>query len=130
MLDILDKEITDIVLQHGQVPKDPSVLDLYSSKLGQRVKMQQRLIQSQKKIMKAHSQRDNTPPFHSGQASIVCDVPQDTAAKLPRNSYDWVTTLGALRVHNIADAVMHTNNEQGEVRQPLQLSSRAHFVRI
>ena len=130
MLDILDKEITDIVLQHGQVPKDPSVLDLYSSKLRQRVKMQQRLIQSQKKIMKAHSQRDNTPPLHSGQAVIVCDVPQDTAAKLPRNSYDWVTTLGALRVHNIADAVMHTNNEQGEVRQPLQLSSRAHFVRI
>jgi hypothetical protein len=110
MLDILDKEITDIVLQHGQVPKDPSVLDLYSSKLRQRVKMQQRLIQSQKKIMKAHNQRDNTPPLHSGQAAIVCDVPQDTAAKLPRNSYDWVTTLGALRVHNIADAVMHTNN--------------------
>ena len=122
MLDILDKEITDIVLQHGQVPKDPSVLDLYSSKLRQRVKMQQRLIQSQKKIMKAHSQRDNTPPLHSGQAAIVCDVPQDTAAKLPRNSYDWVTTLGALRVHNIADAVMHTNNEQGEVHQPLQVT--------
>lgn len=115
MLDILDKEINDIVQHHGQIPSDPSVCDTYSTKLRQRAKLQQRLMHNQKKIMQAQSQREKTP-----------HLPERRLPVKPRNSYDWATPHGALLVQQIADAVIHTNNEKGEVCQQHNVQHAPH----
>jgi hypothetical protein len=129
MLDILDKDIIDIVQCHGRMPADPVVFAKYRSKLQERDKIQKRLMQNRKKNKSSHSQQPKTPPlthpfpFPAPSTGMVlynaqpesANAPAAAPTPNPRNNYNWHTVHGAWRVQLIADAVLHTNNEKGEV---------------